>query len=167
MSGKRFKSWTSRTNKARAIALSAAATAITSSIESGGLKLSDTAIDESGVPPHCLNFERFSEHHNIDFVLVIFDKYHRLRFQIIFGRKGAKRPYPWIKSGSLVWKMGRDQIRFKWWGPRWWRIGKLRAFKREVASAAEAVLQVSEYLEFGKIGRNVCLDPRVVAKTHP
>jgi len=124
-------------------------------LERYGFRWLEKSFDTGQLPANIVNLERSPDSGAVDYVLLVFDKNRRRRFQIIFGKKGKDSPYPWIRAGALVWKSGSELLKYKWWGPRWWEINKSLAFASVVNQVAELFPQVDLFLANGVIGVNV------------
>ena len=139
-------------------ALLGAASSLLAPLESGGFQWVENAFDVGAVPAHSLNLERSGASDSIDFVLIIFDKRRHLRFQVLFGSKRATAPYPWIRSGALVWKQGSELVKYKWWGAKWWHLDKVESLSLAAIRTASLMPQVFRFLSSGEVGENVYSD---------
>jgi hypothetical protein len=154
-----FQRWVKAGPKEMEPTLLRSASALVAPLEAAGFECAEKAFDGSAVPAHSLNLERRSPADQVDFVLIIFDKRRRLRFQIIFGSKHAAAPYAWVRSGALVWRPGSEQVKFKWWGAKWWNLSKVETFCDAVNMVIALMPQAVEYLSSGKVGAHVYADP--------
>ena len=132
-----------------------AASAFLQALEAASFRWVDKAFDSSGVPAHVVNLERNLTAARTDYVMVIFDKHRRPRFQVLFGSKGSTSPYPWIRAGALVWEQGSELVKFKWWGPSWWQLNKVESLSRTIDKVASLMPQVLQYMSSGEVGANV------------
>jgi hypothetical protein len=126
-------------------------------LEARGFVEHRTTFDGISVPAHCINYERKAEL-TTDFILVVFDKRYRRRFQVTFGSKGPPPQFAWIKAGSIVWRPGGRSMRYRWWGAEWWHVRKTMKLEDAIASAASKLPQVICYLETGETGDNLSID---------
>lgn len=150
-----FEQWSSLASEDMRESLLRAAEVLTSLPLEHGFKLERKAFDSSDPPAYALNLERHLATGQTNFIYVGFDKYHRTRFQILFGTKGTSPPHRWIRAGALVWKNGSELQEYKWWGAKWWQPNKVKAFNREIGKAAELMPQVLDYLNSGTVGSHI------------
>jgi len=120
-----------------------------------GFNYKGRAFDSSGPPAYAVNLERASAHGTTDYIHIGFDKRHHLRFSVLFGSKETSPPHAWVRAGSLVWKKGLDDVKYKVWGARWWHAVKTKAFSDSVLQSSELMQQVVRYLDSGDVGDHV------------
>lgn len=124
-------------------------------LEDVGFRLAEKPFDGSGAPAYSLNLERSDASGIKDYVVITFDKWRRLRFQVIFGSKEAAPSHNWVKSGALVWKFGSELDKHKWWGTKWWNVNKSEALASAVDEVMPLFPQVLRFLATGEAGANV------------
>lgn len=151
--GKRFLQWL-ELHQAGKPQFLATANALLAPLEKMNFQWKDVAHISGLAPPGTINLEREVVAGQMEFVQIIFDKYHRARFQVNFGSRHKDAPHEWISAGSLVWR--RDEsVRFKWWGAKWWTMRRLRAMKRATERVVLLMPEVGAFLADGVEGPNI------------
>ena len=150
-----FSRWTAKATKGRDKALQHAVDALVPPLENAGFQWMGKSLDCGTLPSHTINLEREPVPGEIDFVMIIFDKYHVARFQMLFGTKEKETPHRWIRSGALVWKKRSESLKFKWWGARWWSLDKNAALAAAAETATSLLPQVLRFLSEGSDEKNI------------
>ena len=134
-------------------------------LEEAGFKLTEACFDGGVAPENTINYERERSGGQVDFVMTIFDKLHRPKFQVVFGCKEFEPPHKWLLAGSLVWKQESELQKFKWWGPRWWHAHKHKILALEIERVATLLPEVSNFLAGEAAGANIWQD-EIKAESH-
>jgi hypothetical protein len=150
----RFLNWARRGEPAYAELVVGAANLFVSELEPAGFVW--TEVDSLGTgPEHSVKLERVRAEGETDFVLFVFDKYRRAQFQALLGTKRSAPPHAWVRAGALVWKKQSEDIKFKWWGARWWQLDKLAALEAAVVQVHRLLPQAVDFLSGGPPGSSI------------
>lgn len=152
---KGFSRWAALGTKDRERQLMHAVALFTSLLEAAGFKWVERCFDIGIAQANSINLEREHENGQVDFVLIIFDRYRRARFQVSAGTKEKEPPHRWVRAGALVWKKKDALVKYQWWGAKWWHLDKSAALDRAIEQVASLLPQLLEYLSTDAAGPNV------------
>jgi hypothetical protein len=157
-SGRGFRRWLASMKPERVASIEHALTAFLPQLEAAGFRWTDKMFDGGTAAAQTVNLEREIPGVQMEYVQLNFDKLQRPKFQVIFGAKEFAPPQRWVRGGSLVWKKNNANVKYKWWGTRWWHPDKEGAFRRAIDSAAAHIPQILRYLESAAAGDHVWPD---------
>lgn len=100
----------------------------------------------------CARFEKINNHDQCEWIEISFRKYGERQFQVHFGVTSIESPYEHVRISSLVRK--KSQF-YYFWGPRFWTPFPNRAWMAASDQVKGCVPQISEFLQFGTVGRNI------------
>lgn len=150
-----FVRWASLADADMRDAVLSASERICAKLIESGFSPNSVPFDGSGLPAHAINLNRAHDAEHFEYVVVSFEKRHSAQVQLFFGVKGMTPPHSWVRAGSLVWKPGSELQKHKWWGAKWWTIGKVAALNSAAIRVESLVPQVVEFLSSGHVGTNI------------
>ena len=116
-----------------------------------GFEVVGTDIKDSRTTATHVQFER-QQNETYDGLTIIFDKYWRPKFQIIFSRRDIAPPHKFIRSGHLVRRRGQITC---WWGIRWFSLNKEKAWRKSIDKVSCRLRQIDVFLETASDGKNI------------
>lgn len=153
-----FNGWVDQAPQRFASIIRSGSMELAEELQASGYSLRAEAFDGSGVPDYALNFEKTYDCGEVGYILILFDRHFRPRFQVVFGRKGLAPSFPWVRAGSLSQREDSELQRYKWWGAPWWGYSKANSLSSAFHAVHASLPRVITYLEFGAAGNNIRIE---------
>lgn len=151
---KALRRWLSKGSGQFVSDLAWASLEFTKQFEDVGYRLTEKTTDNYIPGGNELVFEKPVNQDIIDSIYIKFDKYQSPRFTIFLGRWSVARA-DWVRRGYVCKGKADEALRYKLWGPSWWRFDKSNVFRKDVMYVKILENQMMKFLDEGSSQNNI------------